>query len=455
MTDPYNPPRNVASKDTERPTRARYGVLAFLSSLALILYLDRVCIGQAVTAIEADLGLSDTEMGWVLGAFVVAYGLFELPTGHWGDRHGSRGVLTRIVLWWSAFTILTGVATGLWTLIAIRFLFGAGEAGAFPNIARVLARWFPAEQRGRAQAIAITSAMLGGALAPKAAAHLIQWIGWRWTFALFGSLGMAWAAAFYSWFRDDPCQHPAVNDAERGLIASAAGAMPEAEQHPPIPWNLILASPNVWLMGLIQTCASFTWYMLMNWYPTYLIKARGAGEIEAGGLSSLVLAGAAVGTLGGGFINDWLVRRTGSRRWTYSGYGAAALILASAFLLASIHCQSPLAGSFCAALAAMSALSQQACWWGITTEISGKHLGALFGLMNSLGVPGALVSTVFLGRFADWMGGLGYKGRAQWDPAFYVYAGVLVVGGVCFLLVNCTRSAVSTRARPGVGARSR
>jgi sugar phosphate permease len=431
-------------------------VLVFLSSLALVLYLDRVCIGQAVTAIETDLRLSDTEMGWVLGAFVVSYGLFELPTGHWGDRYGSRGVLTRIVVWWSAFTAMTGAALGLWTLMGVRFLFGAGEAGALPNIARVLARWFPAAQRGRVQAIVITSAMAGGALAPEAAAHLIQWIGWRWTFALFGSLGLVWAAAFYAWFRDDPRAHTSVNDAERDLIAGARTATPEAESHPPIPWKAILASPNVWLMGAIQSCASFTWYMLMNWYPTYLIKARGVHDIEAGGLSSLVLAGAAVGTLGGGFINDWLVRMTGNRRWTYSGYGAAALMVGSAFLFASIHCESPTASSFCAGLAAMSALSQQASWWGITTEISGKHLGALFGLMNSLGVPGALVSTLFLGRFADWMGGLGYQGRAQWDPAFYVYAGVLVLGGVCFLFVDCTRSAVSpTRPRPIAGAQSR
>jgi sugar phosphate permease len=439
------PQQNAAGAKLGPPTRTRFTVLAFLSSLGMVLYLDRVCIGEAVTVIEHDLSLDHADMSWVLGAFVVAYGLFEVPTGHWGDRYGSRGVLTRIVVWWSVFTTLTGAATGLWVLIAVRFLFGAGEAGALPNIARVLGRWFPFEQRGRVQSIVITSVMLGGALAPAAAAKLIEWVGWRWTFALFGTIGLAWAAAFYSWFRDDPNEHPAVNDAERRLIGVARIATADAQRHPSIPWKLVLVSPNVWLMGLIQSCASFFWYMLMNWYPTYLIESRDIDETKAGYLSSLVLSGAAVGSLSGGFISDWLVRRTGSPRWSYSGYGATALLLAAIFLLASIRCPSPTAACVCAALAAMTALSQQASWWGIVNEISGRHLGALFGLMNSLGVPGAFVSTVFLGHFANWMKRMGYAGRDQWDPAFYVYAGVLLVGCIGYLLVDCRRSAVANK----------
>ncbi len=131
-----------------RPTRARYTVLGFLCSLALVLYLDRVCIGQALPEIEADLGLTKGQSGYALGAFLIAYGLFEVPTGRWGDRFGSRGVLARIVIWWSLFTALTGAAGALWSLVAVRFLFGAGEAGAYPNVARIIARWFPVYERG-------------------------------------------------------------------------------------------------------------------------------------------------------------------------------------------------------------------------------------------------------------------------------------------------------------------
>src|SRR4051812_24943797 len=206
-------------------TRVRYTVLAFLCALTFILYIDRICISKAAPRIERDLDISHTAMGFVFGAFTVAYGLFEVPTGRWGDRYGSRGVLTRIVLWWSAFTALTGCVgrftldSGYWLnvpwldtvvpllldgfllLLLVRFLFGAGEAGALPNAARVVARWFPAGKRGAAQGIVNTSALLGGALAAVAAAYLIELVGWRWSFVLFDTLGVVWAGAFYTWFR--------------------------------------------------------------------------------------------------------------------------------------------------------------------------------------------------------------------------------------------------------------
>jgi len=443
VSNPYESPIEAA-RAAERPARlTKYGVLGFLCSLAFILYLDRVCIAKAVEPIRRDLGLSLTEMGYVLGAFVVAYGLFEVPTGHWGDRYGSRGVLTRIVLWWSAFTILTGAATGLWMLVGIRFLFGAGEAGAYPNVARVLARWFPAEQRGAAQGFVITSAQFGGAISPAVAAYLIEYVGWRATFAIFGSVGIVWAAAFYYWFRDDPGE-----TAEAGESASTARAEVQAaaKPHPPIPWPLVLRSANVWLLGLINTCTAFVSYMFMQWYPTYLTDARGASPIEAGWYASLVLGGGAVGALSGGLIADWLVRTTGNRRWSYSGYGAAALALAAIAIVSSAFCDSLPMSSLFAALACTSALSHQAAWWGVTTEISGKHLGALFGLMNSLGVPGALISTTFLGRFADELGSRGYVGREQWDPAFLICGGILLIGASCYLRVDCRRSAVEPTA---------
>ncbi len=417
------------------PTRIRNRVLGFLCSLSFVLYLDRVCIGKAVVPIQNDLGITNTEIGYALGAFTIAYGLFEVPTGRWGDRFGSRGVLTRIVVWWSLFTALTGAATGLWMLVAVRFLFGAGEAGAYPNAARVIARWFPLGERGAAQGVMLTSAQLGGALAPTVAAYLILAIGWRWSFVCFSLIGVVWAAAFYVWFRDDPAEHAATNASERDLIADGRPPQP-AEHSLPIPWRTILTSRNIWLLGTLQTCSSFASYMYMNWYPTYLEQGRGVDPIEAGWLSSLVLGGAAIGCLGSGFINDWLARITGRRPVRYRLYGFFGTLVAAGALLASAQCASPLATSLWASVAFLAAISQQATFWAVTTEISGKHLGVVFGLMNSMGVPGAFVSTVFLGRFVDWMKSQGYEGRAQWDPAFYVYAGVLLVGACCWLGVD-------------------
>ncbi len=160
----------------------------------------------------------------IFNAFALAYALFEIPAGRWGDRFGSRRIVTRIVLWWSFFTALTGAAGGFVSLVVIRFLFGAGEAGALPNSARILREWFPDSSRGRAQGIVTTAMLLGGAASYATSQWLIDWVGWRWSFAVFALIGVGWALAFYVWFRDDPAEHPQANDAERRLIA--AGRMP-------------------------------------------------------------------------------------------------------------------------------------------------------------------------------------------------------------------------------------
>jgi MFS family permease len=440
--------------------------LGYLCALSFILYIDRICISKAAPSIKSDLGLSNTEMGVVFGAFTVAYGLFEVVTGRWGDRYGSRGVLTRIVLWWSAFTALTGcvwkftldsgyllqlpgtdaglplLVNGFVLLVVIRFLFGAGEAGALPNSARVIARWFPPGGRGPAQGMITTASLVGGAAAPVLAAYLIELVGWRLSFVLFGSLGLVWAASFFSWFRDDPAAHPAVNEAERRLITIGACPAPGGANHPPVPWGQVLASANVWLLGGVITCSAFVSYMYFSWYPTYLEEGREVDEVLSGWLSSLVLALGAAGCVIGGYLGDFVVRRTRSRRWGRRLMGFGGLNLAALFLLAGVHCDSPVWSAFYTGLASLSAFTTLPVWWSVVTDISGKHLGALFGLMNSLGVPGAVASQVFFGWFADWRKDLGYSGREQWDPGFYFYVAALLLGGVGWLFIDATRSAV-------------
>lgn len=426
-------------------TWVRYRVLGMLCALTFILYLDRICISQAATDIEEELDISHTTMGYVFGAFTLAYGLFEVPTGHWGDRFGSRGVLTRIVLWWSLFTVLTGLAPGLIVLLVVRFLFGAGEAGALPNAARVVARWFPPGARGPAQGVVITSALVGGAAAPVITQYLIDGLKWRGAFAALGIPGLLWAAVFYFWYRDNPAEHPAVNELERDYIRGGTTAPSLGDHgggHFAVPWERVLTSANVWLLGTIVTCGAFTTYLFFTWYPTYLKKGREVDDDLAGWLSGMVLAGGAIGSTFGGYLSDWLILRTGNRRWSRRTIGFFAMAGAATGMVASIHCDSPWLAAAWATWACLSIHLYVASWWGTVTEISGKHLGALFGLMNSLGVPGAFISPLFMGWFVDWLKSHGYTGRDQWDPAFYVYAAVLGVGAVCWLFVDSTKSAV-------------
>jgi MFS family permease len=445
----------------DRPTRARYGVMGYLSALAFVLYLDRVCIGKAATEIKTDLGLSETQMGMVFGAFTLAYGLFEVVTGHWGDRYGSRRVLIRIVLWWSVFTALTG---GVWNfslgitgsdglryvffnsfllLLLVRFLFGAGEAGALPNAARVISRWFPLSERGRAQAILNTSMLIGGAVAPVAAAYLIAEVGWRATFVLFGSTGVIWAIVFAAWFRDEPSDHPAVNPAELEVIVDGRGPEPAPDEpHPSVPWDLVLGTPSIWLLGTAMACAAFYTYLLYSWYPRYLEAARGVGPKFSGWLAGAVLIAGACGSILGGLLCDRLGSHSGTRRRVLCAMGALGLGLAGIGAAVSIHVDHPTGASALLSMALFGVALQVAAWWGAMADIAGRHVGALFGLCNSMGIVGAFASQVFYGWFVDFMTARGYSGRAAWDPAFYLYAGVLFIGAVCWLFVDPTRSAV-------------
>ena len=212
-------------------------MLGFTVALAAITYLDRVCIAHAqiTGAIQRELGLSDRQMGLVFSAFTLAYALFEIPTGAWGDRIGARRVLTRIVAWWSFFTMLTAAAFNYGSLLLVRFLFGAGEAGAFPNVTRTFSRWFPVAERGTAQGIFFAGAHLSGGLTPILVTALLGFLPWRAIFVVFGAIGFVWAFAWYRWFRDEPADHPDAGPEEVKYIESGRmpGGAPSARRRGP------------------------------------------------------------------------------------------------------------------------------------------------------------------------------------------------------------------------------
>ena len=416
----------------DRPSRTRFVLVLWLCGLAGVLYLDRVCMAQAVKPIRDEFGLSNTRVAFIHMAFMLAYGLFEVPTGRLGDRVGARRVLTRIVVWWSLFTALTGAAWGFWSLLVVRFLFGAGEAGAFPNAARVLSRWFPAAERGRVQGVMLTAALLGGAAAPALAAGLIDTIGWRLTFGAFGLVGVAWAAGFWWWFRDDPADHPRVNAAEAAAIrAGADDRRPHAD---PIPWRAVFRNPGMWLLGLIIVCSAFNSYLYMSWFPTYLQDAHGLTNADAGWLSSLVLAGGAAGVLSGGVIADRLLRGRLPTVWGRRLFGAGAYLAAAGCLAVAVRFDSPTSVTALVALSYMAVQLTLPTWWSCAIEQTGRHVGALFGLLNMVGLVGGAASQWFVGWFSDSRRVQGYTGRAQWDPMFDVYLIVLLVGALLWVL---------------------
>jgi MFS family permease len=418
------------------PTRARFVLALWLCGLSAVLYLDRICMGQAVDPIQREFGLKNAQMSYAMMAFTLAYGIFEIPTGRLGDRFGSRAVLTRIVIWWSFFTALTGAATGLFTLVLVRFLFGAGEAGAYPNAARVIARWFPVGERGRVQGLMLTAAQLGSVAAPALAAYLIEGVGWRWSFAVFGLVGVVWAVGFWWWFRDDPAAHPEVNAAE--LVVIRAGALPPPADPGPVPWRAVLTNHGVVVLSSLMVCGAFFTYLFYSWFPKYLRGARGLDNIDAGWLASLVLGGSAAGVFLGGFVADAITRRAADpvRTRRYLGVGCFLTAAVCVFVGARFDESVAVAGLFAVGMCAMHVTLPN--WWSVAIPQCGRHVGAVFGLMNGMGVIGAMASQWFVGAFTDWQQQRGLEGRAQWDPIFDVYVVVLVAAAVAWFLYRYT-----------------
>ncbi len=407
------------------PTRARFVVAAWLCGLSGILYLDRICMGQAVVPIQNELGLSNSQMSLVLMSFTLAYGLFAVPVGRWGDKTGPRSVLASIVLAWSMFTALTGAATGLLTLLLVRFLFGAAEAGAFPNAAKVMSRWFPPSERGRVQGVMLAFSQFGAVLAPAATAYLIGLAGWRVAFVIYGSIGVVWALGFWLWFRDDPATHRRVNATE---LARIRAETPPAETDPgPVPWADVLANRGVIVLSVIMVFGAFYTYFFYSWFQKYLNATRGVENVEAGNLTSLVMASSAVGMLVGGWLADRISKLNDpvrARRYL----GSASYLVAAVCMFLGVRQDDALSlaalwgASFCAMHVTLPN------WWSCAIPQGGRHTATIFGLMNGLGVFGAMASQGFVGVFADWQRDRGYTGREQWDPIFDVY--------VCVLLLN-------------------
>lgn len=417
------------------PTRARFVVAAWLCGLSGILYLDRICMGQAVVPIQRELGLSNSELSLVLMSFTLAYGLFAVPVGRWGDKTGPRSVLSSIVLAWSMFTALTGAATGLVSLLLVRFLFGAAEAGAFPNAAKVMARWFPPGERGRVQGVMLAFSQLGAVLAPAATAYLIDLAGWRAAFVVYGSIGVLWAVGFWLWFRDDPAKHGGANEAELAHIR--ADVPPPAADPGPVPWGAVLTNRGVLVLSVIMVFGAFYTYFFYSWFQKYLNATRGVENVEAGNLTSLVMAGSAVGMLVGGWLADRLSKLNDpvrARRYL----GVASYLLAAACLFLGVRQDDALSlallwgASFCAMHVTLPN------WWSFAIPQGGRHTATIFGLMNGLGVLGAMVSQGFVGVFADWQKARGFTGREQWDPLFDVYVCVLLANAVAWYFYRFT-----------------
>lgn len=394
----------------------RYAALSLLVSLALITFLDRIAISSAALRIQQDLSLSPERWGWILGAFILSYGLFEAPTGALGDRDGQRGVLTRIVLWWSVFTGLTGAVRGFWQLLGTRFLFGAGEAGAYPNMSGVVARHFPPSEHARTQGYIWAASRLGGALAPLMVTPLQATIGWRWTFAILGVIGVAWVMVWRALYHEPRPQ----------------GAV-EGEQREKTPWNLLLRAPQLWLIVVVYFCYAWGSWFYFGWFPVYLVKGAGFTEAQMGVFAALPFLAGAAGNLIGGASGDRLVIRYGLRNGRRIA-GIASLAVSSLLMAAMTLTRNHAAVAILSTLGFGIADLMLPSAWALCLDIGGPHAGAVTGVMNTAGQLGGFVCSVLFGYVVG--------ATSNYNLPVWIIAAMVMAAAILFTRIDASRELI-------------
>jgi len=404
-----------------RMSRQRFVLISILFFHSMNTYMDRACIASAVDHIKRDLSISAELMGLVLGIFAVGYALFQVPSGWIADKLGPRKALTIVVSVWSVFTALTGAARSGAQMLILRFLFGAGEAGAFPGATQAFFRWLPVKDRGLAHGINFSGSRLGAAFSLFLMPFLINgcfwettfwglldkpfsiiWsgIGWRWTFAVNGLIGIIWAIVWLIWFRDNPKDNPRVNKKELDYIEK--GRVDDFAATAKASFAEVFTSLNMSLAMLQYFCSNVTFFISLTWLPSYL-KNQWPDNPRAIYFSALPLVFAASANWIAGSMVTGLYKKgyhVSSRRVTaIVGFSLGVIGLILAMQARNLGFLTTDTAQlywfiFCFALATFGVDMTLSPSWAFCNDIGGANSGAVSGSMNMVGNIGAALSAI-------------------------------------------------------------
>jgi len=426
---------------------ARWYILGLLCLMYLITYLDRVNISTAAPAISEEFGFDKITMGAIFSAFVWAYALFQVPGGWLSDRFGARPVLATIVAYWSVMTAATAAATGAVSFIVLRFLFGVGEAGAFPGATRAMQLWYPREERGFVQGLTHSASRLGAAIAPPLVVLIITTLSWRWVFYISGVIGFVWALWWYLSYRNLPEEHSMVNRTE---LAHIRGVGETGEINPPhiereaasVPWGTLLRSPNMWAI----MCAYFTYvyclYIFLTWLPSYLFEFRHFTLIKVGIFASLPLFAGVVGDTVGGLATDWLLKKTGNTKFARRTVAITGLLGCAVFIVPAALTDDAYVAVYCLTAAMFFLECTIGPAWSVPMDTGGKYSGTVSGMMNMAGNFGGAMSPLVFAVLAQY---------GNWEAPFIVAAVLLILGAAVWAFwLDPDRSVVERHEVPPV-----
>ncbi|MEQ8935852.1 MAG: MFS transporter [Amphiplicatus sp.] len=419
----------TTSSPSARPTRTRHAVLWMTVAVYMITYMDRVVISAAVPSIQEEFGFSVVTIGWILAAFQLSYALFQIPGGWLGDRFGPRRALTGVVLWWSAFTAATALTWSATSMIVCRFLFGMGEAGAFPIATRSLSRWMLPSERGFAQGITHAGSRLGGALTPILVVAIIGAFGWRAPFFVFAVVGIIWAVCWHKFYRDSPAEHKSVNKAELELINSALGSR-EGSGRKSIPWKQILTNPQMWLLAAMYSCYGYSIGIYLSWFPKYLVDTHDFSLAKMGFYASMPLLAGVAGDIVGGSVSDMMLKKTGDLKMARRAVAIVGFLIAGSMIYIAINQPDPLIsiGFFCLAVFGLELTVGVS--WAVALDIGDEFAGSVSAVMNTAGNIGATISAAATGYLVAYY---------SWNAAFGVLAALAGVAAFLFLWIDASK----------------
>ncbi len=382
--------------------------------LGMVTFLDRINISVAGSSIMHDLQLSPADWGWVQSAFILSYGLLQIPMGALGDRFGHRKILAGIVLWWSAFTAFTGLAGGLVSLLVIRFMFGIGEAGSSPCSTGVISRWFEKGEVGKAQGYVWAASRMGGALTPFVVIPVMISVGWRAAFYLLGALGIIWAAVWYWYYRDTPSSLP--QEVER-----------QDKQKTSPNWGRMVGSPQFWLICAMYFFYAFGSWFFFSWFPTFMELGRGFDKTELTYAVAVPFIMSMIGNIVGGHLTDKLTQRYGIKIGR-KALGSTSLAVSAVCMFLAAFIPGKMAVfvflSLCFGIFDLMLPSA----WALCIDLGKQHAGTLSGAMNTAGNIGGFCCGILFGELVQQSG--------NYNLPLYMISAMLIMSAVLFAFIN-------------------
>jgi MFS family permease len=418
-------------------------ILTMLVILGMVTFLDRINISVAGSSIMHDLQLSPSQWGWVQSAFILSYGLLQIPMGALGDRFGHRKILSLIVLWWSLFTAFTGLAGGLASLLVIRFMFGIGEAGSSPCSTGVISRWFEKGEVGKAQGYVWAASRLGGALTPFVVIPVILWVGWRAAFYLLGALGVVWAVVWYWYYRDrgEMCEVRGERCEVRGERSEVRGEKQGAETSLATHLSLFASNKQFWLLCGMYFFYAFGSWFFFSWFPTFMELGRGFEKSELTYAVAVPFVMSMIGNIAGGHLTDRLSQKFGIKVGRKAlGSSSLAVSAICMFLAAFIPGKMAVFVFLSLCFGIFDLMLPSA--WALCIDLGKQHAGTLSGAMNTAGNIGGFCCGILFGQLVEYSG--------NYNLPLYMIAVMLIISAVLFAFINPEKPLVKIKIQPRI-----